>query len=1152
MTTLNDIPAVSENIKKALTKQIRALYKFITGTEGDRNNRKYLRSFTGLGFESGSKEFNDKVMWAVTSFDLGELIAICNVLDIDYSGQREEVVRRICEYLADPRRLNTIDEPTVSETEEESEDEAMDDTIRPRSTDTGARPVSDRIRSSVDSLVVREDVMADREMPKFTLNFRDIEDSIRQFNGTDGYPVESWIQDFEENAELLGWSDLQKLLFAKKCLTGLAKLFMQGERGIMTWRKLKSLLLEEFSTKINSAQLHQMLSNRKMRREESVHEYFLVMKEIAARGYIEAEALIQYIVDGIPDEPSRKAQLYEAKRLTELKDKLKIYDRIRNLCRPPIKKVPPVNLEVPSKSTSKTHHQQEETKPPSRCYNCNETGHLYAACPKPKRERGTCYTCGAVGHKKQTCPQRASAAKERASKPPSAATTMHLVQFNTSVVPCYTVDATLDAVGKVDAVLDTGSPVSFLTKTLIKPNVVIRPHNNTVQFGGVKRSKINILRRLKQIISVADCEIEVDFYVIPENTMSCTCLLGRDFITNDNIEITLGKTVRIQRKLKTGNDNYPVSGILKIDAIEDDPPKNIKIDEKVDWESRNKIENIMNECYVEPERPESPVTKLEMELVLKPNHQPFYYATTAADRHERKILIYLDDILIATKTISENLEILKQVLTIVVKNRLELKLEKCAFLLREIIYLGYCIDSSGVRPSKENIQAVCDYPIPRNYRELQSFLGLVSYFRKFIKNFALRAKPLYDLLKSKVTFKWNDEMLKCFEDLKKLLVSEPVLAIYCPTAETELHCDASTHGFGSVLLQKQADGKFHPICYFSKRTTQAETKYHSFELEALAIVYSLERFRIYLHGIPFKIVTDCNSLKLTLERKEINPKILRWSLIFRNYQYTLEHRPGDRLVHADTLSREFSVLVITENSFERNLAILQGQDPQIKKLRDELQNNENRFFELNNGIVYRKMNNKLLFYVPSSMEDNVIRTNHEEIGHQDRGSAFTSSKYKEFLAENSIQHILVATATPHANGQIERINRSLTPLLAKLSSTTGTWNQVLENAEYALNNSVNRTIGDTPSRLLFGINQLGKVQDDLRVILEEQIIDDRDLNSIRENAVAKIQAANEYNKNYYDKKHKTSTRLDISILDISTILLLRIHYKHVTEMRYEI
>lgn len=140
---------------------------------------------------------------------------------------------------------------------------------------------------------------------------------------------------------------------------------------------------------------------------------------------------------------------------------------------------------------------------------------------------------------------------------------------------------------------------------------------------------------------------------------------------------------------------------------------------------------------------------------------------------ERKILIYLDDILIATKTVDENFEILQQVLNVIVSNCLELRLEKCAFLLSKIVYLGYCTDSLGVGPSKDNIQAVCEYPKPRNYRELQSFLGLVSYVRKFIRNFALRAKPLNDLLKSKVAFRWDDEVLKCMENLKESLMSEP-------------------------------------------------------------------------------------------------------------------------------------------------------------------------------------------------------------------------------------------------------------------------------------------------------------------------------------------------------------------------------------------
>lgn len=109
--------------------------------------------------------------------------------------------------------------------------------------------------------------------------------------------------------------------------------------------------------------------------------------------------------------------------------------------------------------------------------------------------------------------------------------------------------------------------------------------------------------------------------------------------------------------------------------------------------------------------------------------------------------------------------------------------------------------------------------------------------------------------------------MKSFELLKDKLIESPVLVLYDPRDETELHCDASSIGFGAILLQRKQDGKFHPVFYFSKRTTDTESKYHSFELETLAIVYALKRFRIHLQRRKFKIVIDCNSLTMTLSKK---------------------------------------------------------------------------------------------------------------------------------------------------------------------------------------------------------------------------------------------------------------------------------------------
>lgn len=130
------------------------------------------------------------------------------------------------------------------------------------------------------------------------------------------------------------------------------------------------------------------------------------------------------------------------------------------------------------------------------------------------------------------------------------------------------------------------------------------------------------------------------------------------------------------------------------------------------------------------------------------------------------------------------------------------------------------------------------------------------------------AKPLYDLLKKDTVFSFDQNHFEAFTMLKEKLVSSPTLAIFNPTSETELHTDACKTGLGAMLFQRQEDGQLHPVSYYSKRTTDCESRYHSFELETLAIIYALQRFHIYVHGIQIKLVTDCDSLRMALSKKE--------------------------------------------------------------------------------------------------------------------------------------------------------------------------------------------------------------------------------------------------------------------------------------------
>lgn len=148
--------------------------------------------------------------------------------------------------------------------------------------------------------------------------------------------------------------------------------------------------------------------------------------------------------------------------------------------------------------------------------------------------------------------------------------------------------------------------------------------------------------------------------------------------------------------------------------------------------------------------------------------------------------------------------------------------------------------------------------------QVQSFLGLAGYFRKFVPNFAIIARPLTELTEKDCVYVFGDQQYRAFEELKTVLTSEPVLKIYDPNCDSELHTEASKFGYGACLLQR-VNGELHPVMFLSRKTTQAEMNYTSYELEVLAIVYALKKLRVYLLGLTFKIVTDCKAFNLTMK-----------------------------------------------------------------------------------------------------------------------------------------------------------------------------------------------------------------------------------------------------------------------------------------------
>lgn len=620
---------------------------------------------------------------------------------------------------------------------------------------------------------------------------------------------------------------------------------------------------------------------------------------------------------------------------------------------------------------------------------------------------------------------------------------------------------------------------------------------------------------------------------------------------------------------------------------------------------------------------------------------------------DERLIVFIDDILIASKTIEEHLQTVKDVLETLADNGLELQLTKCQFVKTCVEFLGYDVRFNCIQPSDRHIRSVRDFPIPCDKKSLQRFLGLVNYFRKFIDGFNVQAAPLYELLKEGNEFVMTRGHIQAVESLKTALVSKPVLRIYSPTAETELHTDASSAGYGGVLLQRQVDdGLFHPVMYHSRKTTPAEARLHSFELETLAIVYCLQRFRTYLFGLHFKVVTDCSSLKHTLQKKDVNAKIARWALYLEQFDFEVVHRPGLRMQHADALSR-INVCLIEEeqsssNLFENALYVSQLRDPEVAKLKQAVDLGTLKDYEVRDAILYKVVGDKSLLYVPSGMVPSVINKFHNAMGHfgvdkvcglikrtywfpkmrdqvqdhsrscitciaynprsrrhdgqlsavekptvpfqvlhvdhlgplekgkgkneyilaivdafskfiklyptkttktsevmkslknyfhaystpivliSDRGSAFTSATFERFVEDHGIKHIKVATACPKANGQVERYNKTMLPLISKLVEESGnSWDSVLTDAEFLLNNTVNRATGNTPSTLLFGVDQKRRIQHDLTDYL--QGLDhsgERDHVKLREAAEEQMKKQMDYNKRAFDRRCTRNTNYE--------------------------
>jgi hypothetical protein len=278
-------------------------------------------------------------------------------------------------------------------------------------------------------------------------------------------------------------------------------------------------------------------------------------------------------------------------------------------------------------------------------------------------------------------------------------------------------------------------------------------------------------------------------------------------------------------------------------------------------------------------------------------------------------LVFLDDILIYSKTLEEHKQHVRRVLDALREQKLYAKESKCEFFKHEVEFLGHIVGREGVRMMEDKVEAVRAWPTPRSVRDVRAFLGTAGYYRKFIRDFSAIAAPLSELTKDSVKFEWTAPHEQAFCQLKAAIAQGPVLILPDPSLPFVVHTDASGFAVGAVLQQDQGKG-LQPIAFLSKKMADAETRYPVHEQELLAIIQALTAWRHYLHGSKFVVRTDHKSLQFFQTQPMLSGRQARWKDVLANFDFDIEYVEGKANVVADGLSRR---------SDHHQLAALGGQ-----------------------------------------------------------------------------------------------------------------------------------------------------------------------------------------------------------------------------------
>ncbi|WVZ81487.1 hypothetical protein U9M48_028860 [Paspalum notatum var. saurae] len=741
-------------------------------------------------------------------------------------------------------------------------------------------------------------------------------------HATEPLQADDWLRAVERQLDIAQCNDRERVLYGSGQLRGAAldwwESYRVQDREAFTWAQFRE----------NFRNHHVPVGLMKMKKKEflslkqgsmSVTEYrdkFLQLARYATAEVAEDREKQEYFLEGLNDELQYQLMnhtfpsfhqlvdraLFTERKRQEIEERKRKYNNSSSSSntRPRFSQGPSSQQQRAQGQQGYQYQQRYQGQPARPMYPAQRQVQTTPPTTNQTTGVGPCYKCGGAGHYANACPRKVQGNQQgqqsgqrqnppqpqqgrpnQQGKAPWQGKVNHVTAESAAEAPNVVLGTFLVNSHPATVLFDTGATHSFITKSYAEQyNIPIRSTSRpmVVSTPGGTLSTSLICPRVS--INIRGVEFCTKLIII--GSAGIDIILGMETLAKWDVRIDCAKrTVHL-----TAPDGQKVevsatepSGCLH--QMEAKPTEGIRVVCEYRMSSREELPVMSFGLTNAPAYFMNLMNKVFMEYL------------------DKFVVVFIDDILIYSKTEEEHEEHLRLVLQKLRDHKLYAKLSKCEFWLDQVPFLGHIVSKGGIMVDPSKISSVMDWKVPEVVKEVRGFLGLAGYYRRFIESSSRIAKPMTSLLEKGVPINWTKERQAAFDELKKRLTTAPVLTLPDLTKCFTVYCDASKEGLGCVLMQ---EGKV--IAYASRQLRKHEVNYPTHDLELAAVVHALKIWRHYLFGNKCEIYTDHKSLKYIFTQNELNMRQRRWLELIKDYDLEIHYHPGKANVVADALSRK--------------------------------------------------------------------------------------------------------------------------------------------------------------------------------------------------------------------------------------------------------